>query len=189
MDPEIKLPTFTGSWRKQGYSRKTTTSASLTTQAFDYVDHNKLWKTPKHMGVYTFYRWGKCRSEEPRNQLPQVKSFSLACSLSYTDNYGKRQMVINIKRQTTLYVSWETFMRVKKQQLEIRRGTNDWFTVGKGVQQGCILSTCLFNLHAEYIMCNAGLDESQAGIKSARRNINNLRYTDDTTQWQKVKRN
>ena len=59
-------------------------------------------------------------------------------------------------------------------------GTTDWFQIGKGVCQGCILSPCLFNLYAEYIMRNAGLDEAQAGIKIARRNINNLRYADDT---------
>ena len=61
------------------------------------------------------------------------------------------------------------------------QGTTDWFQIGKGVHQGCILSPCLFNLSAEYIMKKAGLDEAQAGIKIARRNINNLRYTDDTT--------
>ena len=60
-------------------------------------------------------------------------------------------------------------------------GTTDWFQIGKGVCQGCILSPCLFNVHAEYIMQNAGLDEAQAGIKIAGRNINNLRYTDNTT--------
>ena len=60
-------------------------------------------------------------------------------------------------------------------------GTKDWFQIGKGVHQGCILSPCLFNLYAEYIMRNAGLEEAQAGIKIARRNINNLRYADDTT--------
>ena len=60
-------------------------------------------------------------------------------------------------------------------------GTTDWFQIGKGVCQGCILSPCLFNLYAEYIMKNAGLKEAQAGIKTARRNINNLRYVDDTT--------
>ena len=60
-------------------------------------------------------------------------------------------------------------------------GTTDWFQIGKGVRQVCILSPCLFNLHAEYIMRNAGLDEAQAGIKIARRNINNLRYADDIT--------
>ena len=60
-------------------------------------------------------------------------------------------------------------------------GTADWFQIGKGVRQGCILSPYLFNLHAEYIMRNAGLEEAQAGIKIARRNINNLRYADETT--------
>ena len=60
-------------------------------------------------------------------------------------------------------------------------GTTDWFQIGKGVHQGCILSSCLFNLYAEYIMWNAGLDEAQAGIKIAGRNINNPRYVDDTT--------
>ena len=60
-------------------------------------------------------------------------------------------------------------------------GTTDWFQIGKGVRQACILSPCLFNLYAEYIMRNTGLDEAQAGIKIARRDINNLRYADDTT--------
>ena len=62
-----------------------------------------------------------------------------------------------------------------------RHGTTDWFQIGKGVRQACILSSCLFNLCAEYIMRNAGLEEAQAGIKISRRNINNLRYADDTT--------
>ena len=62
-----------------------------------------------------------------------------------------------------------------------RHGTTDWFQVGKGVHQGCILSSCLFNLYAEYLMWNAGLDEAQAEIKIARRNINNLRHEDDTS--------
>ena len=65
-------------------------------------------------------------------------------------------------------------------------GTTDWFQIGKGVRQGCILLPCLFNLQ-KYIMQNAGLDEAQAGIKTAGRSINNLRYADDTTLWQKVK--
>ena len=60
-------------------------------------------------------------------------------------------------------------------------GTTDWFQIGKGVRQGCILSPCLFNLYAEYIMRSAGLKEAQAGIRIAERNINNLRYADDTT--------
>ena len=66
-------------------------------------------------------------------------------------------------------------------RLRTGHGTTDWFQIGKGVCQGCILSPCLFNLYAEYILRNTGLDEAQAGIKIAGRNINNLRYADDTT--------
>ena len=73
-----------------------------------------------------------------------------------------------------LYAGQETTVRTG-------RGTTDWFQIGKGVHQGCILSPCLFNFYAEYIMRNAGLEEAQAGIKIARRNTNNLRYADDTT--------
>ena len=73
-----------------------------------------------------------------------------------------------------LYASKETTGRTG-------HGTTDWFQIGKGVRQGCILSPCLFNFYAEYIMRNTGLDEVQAGIKIAGRNINNLRYADDTT--------
>ena len=68
-------------------------------------------------------------------------------------------------------------------------GTTDWFQIRKGVRQGCMLSSSLFNLYAEYIMRNAGLEETQVGIKIVGRNINNLRYADDTTLMQKVKRN
>ena len=73
-----------------------------------------------------------------------------------------------------LYAGQETTVRT-------RHGTMDWFQIGKGVRQGCILSPCLFKLYAEYIMQNAGLDEAEAGIEISRRNINNLRYADDTT--------
>ena len=73
-----------------------------------------------------------------------------------------------------LYTGQETTVRTG-------HGTIDWFQIGKGVCQGCILSPCLFNLYTEYIMRNAGLEEAQAGIKIARRNINNLRYANDTT--------
>ena len=68
-------------------------------------------------------------------------------------------------------------------------GTTDWFQIGKGVPQGCILSPCLFNLYAEYKVRNPGLDEAKARIKIARRNINNLRYADDTAVLQKTKKN
>ena len=71
-------------------------------------------------------------------------------------------------------------MQVRKQQLEVDM-EQDWFQIGKGVHQGCILSPCLFNFYAEYIVRNAGLEETQAGIKIARRNISHLRYADDTT--------
>ena len=101
---------------------------------FDCVDHNKLWKILKEMGV-------------PDH---------LTCLW------------------TNLYMGQEAIGRT-------RYGTTDWFKVGKGVWQGCILSPCLFNLHAEYIMWKAGLGESKAGIRIARKNINNLRYEDDTT--------
>ena len=80
-------------------------------------------------------------------------------------------------------------MQLRKQQLRAEHGTTDWFQIGKGIHQGCILSSCLFNVYAEYIMRNARLEEAQAGIKIAGRNINNLRYADDTPLWQKVKRN
>ena len=69
-------------------------------------------------------------------------------------------------------------MQIKKQRTG--HGTTDWFQIGKGIHQGCIVSPCLFNIYAEYIMRNAGLDEAQAEIEIARRNISNLRYADDT---------
>ena len=103
-------------------------------KTFDYVDHNKLWKILKEMGI-------------PDH---------LTCLLR------------------NLYAGQEATVRTG-------HGTTDWFHIGKGVCQGCILSLCLFNLYAEYIMRNTGLDEVQAGIKIAGRNINNLRYADDTT--------
>ena len=79
-----------------------------------------------------------------------------------------------------LYAGQEAIVRT-------RHGTTDWFQIGKGVHQGCILSPCLFNLDAEYIMQNAGLDEAQAGIKIARRNINNLRYTTFIAESEELK--
>ena len=103
-------------------------------KAFDCVDHNKLWKILKAMGI------------------PD----DLTCLLR------------------NLYAGQEATVRTG-------HGTTDWFQIGKGARQGCILSPCLFNLYAEYIMRNAGLEEAQAGMKNAGRNINNLRYADDTT--------
>ena len=91
-------------------------------------------------------------------------------------------MVLQNGDDTTYFAGQEVTVRTG-------HGTTDWFRIGKGGRQGCILSPCLFNLYAEYIMQNARLDEAQAGIKIAGRNINNLRYADDTTLWQKVKKN
>ena len=104
------------------------------TLELDCVDHNKLWKTLKEMGITDY----------------------VTCLLS------------------NLYAGQETIV-------SILYGTTDWFRTEKGIQQGCLLTPCLFDLYAEHIMRNAGLDELQAGIKITRRNINNLSYADDTT--------
>ena len=90
--------------------------------------------------------------------------------------------------QTTWPASWETCMEIRKQYLELDM-EHQMVPIGKGVHQGCILSPWLFNLYAEYIMRNIGLGEAQAGIKIARRNINNLRYANESLLWQKVKKN
>ena len=103
-------------------------------KAFDWVDHNKLWKIPKEMGI-------------PDH---------LTCLLR--NLYAGQEATISTGHETT-----------------------DWIQTGKGVCQGCILSPCWFNFYAEYIMWNTRLNEAQAGIKIAGRNINNIRYTDDTT--------
>ena len=133
--PEIKLPTSTGSSKKtREFQRNIYFCFIDYAKAFDCVDHNKLWKILKEMGI-------------PHH---------LTCLLR------------------NLYVGEEVTVRTG-------HGIADWFQIGEGVRQGCIQSPCLFNLYAEYIMQNARLDETQAGIKIARRNINNLRYADDTT--------
>ena len=111
-EPEIMLPTSAGSWKKQESFRKTSISL-LTAKAFDCVDHNKLWKILKELG------------------LPD----HLTCLLRH------------------LYAGQEATVRTG-------HGTTDWFQIGKGVRQGCILSPCLCNLYAEYIMRNAGLEET-----------------------------
>ena len=85
-------------------------------------------------------------------------------------------------RLSILYTGQEATVRTQ-------HGTMDWFQIEKGIRQECILSPCLFNFYAEYIMQNAGLEEAQAGIKIAVRNINNLRYADDIPLWQKTEKN
>ena len=134
-EPEIKLPTSTGSWKKQESSKKNIYFCFIVyAKAFDCVDHNKLWKILGEIGI-------------PDH---------LTCLLR------------------NRYTGQEATVRTG-------HGTTDWFQIGKGVCQGYILSPCLFNLYAEYVMGNAGLDEAQAGIKIAGRNTKNLRYADDTT--------
>jgi len=128
-EPEIKLPTSAGSWKKQENSRKNIYFCFIDyAKAFDCVDHNKLWKILKQMGI-------------PDH---------LTCLLR------------------NLYAGREATVRTE-------HGTKDWLQIRKGERQGCILSPCLFNFYAEYIMRNAGLEETEAGIKVAGRNINNLR--------------
>ena len=140
-EPEIKLPTFAGSSKKQESSRKTSISALLKAKAFDCVDHNKLWKILKEMGI-------------PDH---------LTCLLR------------------NLYAGQEATVRTGN-------GTTDWFLIGKGVHQGCILSPCLFNFYAEYIMRNAGLEETQAGSRFMGE-ISITSYMQMTPPlWQKVKR-
>ena len=141
-EPEIKLPTSAGSWKKQEFQKNIYFCFIDHAKAFDCVDHNKLWKILKEMG------------------MPD----HVTCLLR------------------NMYAGQEATVRTG-------HGTTDWFHMTKGVRQGCILSPCLFNLYADYIMRNAGLEEAQAGIKIAGRNINNLRYADDTTLMQKVKKN
>ena len=132
-EPEIKLPTSAGSSKKQEFQKNIYFCFIDYAKAFDYVDHNKLWKMMKEIGI-------------PDHLICPLKN---------------------------PYAGQEATVRTG-------HGTTDWFQTGKEVCQGCILSTCLFNFYAEYIMRNTGLDEAQAGIKIARRNINNLRYADDT---------
>ena len=128
-EPEIKLPTYAGSWKKQESSRKASISSLLT--------------MPKPLTVWITLNCGKFLKELG---IPD----HLTCLLR------------------NLYASQEATVRTGY-------GTTDWFQIGKGLRQGCILSPCLFNFYAEYIMRNAGLEESQAGIKIAGRNINHLR--------------
>ena len=133
-EPEIKLPTSAGSSKKAREFQKNFYFCFIDyAKAFECVNHNKLWKILKEMGI------------------PD----QLTCLLR------------------NLYEGQEAIVRTG-------HGT-DWFQIRKGVRQGCILSPCLFNLYAEYIMRNTGLEEAQAGIKIAGRNINHLRYADDTT--------
>ena len=134
-EPEVKLPLSVGSIEKAMEFQKNIYFCFIDyAKAFDYVDHNKLWKILQDMGI-------------PDH---------LTCLLR------------------NLYAGQEATVRTGY-------GTTDCFQIGKRVRQGCLLSPCLFNFYARYIMQNARLDEVQAGIKITGRNINTLRYADDTT--------
>ena len=126
-EPEIKLLASAGSSKKQESSRKSSTLFIVYAKAFDYVDHNKMWKILQEMGI------------------PAL----LTCLLR--NMYSRQEATVRTRHETTY-----------------------WLQIWKGVSQGCILSPCLFNLYAEYIMQNVWLDEAQAGIKIAGRNISNL---------------
>ena len=133
-EPEIKLPISAGSSKKEEFQKNIYFCFIDNAKAFDCVDHNKLWKILKEMGI----------PDHPTCLLRNL--------------YTGQELTVGTGH-----------------------GTTDWFQIGKGVRQGCILSLCLFSLHAEHITWNTSLDEAQAGIKISRRNVNNLRYADDTT--------
>ena len=134
-EQEIKLPTLLNHWKSQRAPGKNIYFCFIDyAKVFDCVDHNKLWKILKEMGI-------------PDRQTCLLRK---------------------------LHAGQEATIRTG-------HGTAGWFQIRKGVCQGCILSPCLLNLYAEYIMQNASLDEAQARIKISGRNINNLRYRDDTT--------
>ena len=128
-EPEIKLPTSTGSLKKQEFQKSIYICFIDYAKAFDCVDHNKLWKILKEMGI------------------PDLLTYLFR----------------------NLYAGQEATVRTG-------HGITYWFQIGKGVCQGCILSPCLFSFYAEYVLRNSGLEEAQARIKIAGRNINNLRY-------------
>ena len=133
-EKEIKLPTSAGSWKKKEFQKNIYFCFIDYAKAFDYVDHNKLWKILQQMGIQDHFTY----------------------------------LLRN------LYASQAATVRSKLE-------ATDWFQIGKGVCQGCILSPRLFNFFTEYIVRNARLGESQSQIKIAGGNINKLRYADDTT--------
>ena len=140
-EPEIKLPTSTGSSKKQESSRRTIYFCFIDyAKTFDYMDHNKLWTILKEMGI------------------PDHLTYL------FRNPYASQEATVRTGHETT-----------------------DWLQIGKGVRQDCILSPCIFNFYAEYIMRNAGLEEAQAGIKIAGRNIITSGMQMTQPLWQKVK--
>ena len=151
-EPEIKLPTSTGSLKKQQFQTNIYFCSIDYAKTFDCVDCNKLWKIFQLIGILDH----------------------LTCLLS------------------NLYAGQEATVRTRhgtRDCFQIRKGACQGFQIRKGACQGCILSPCLFSLCADYITWNVGLDETQSGVKISGRSINNLRYADDNTLWQKAKNN
>ena len=164
-------------WTEKPGGRKSTGSQT--------IRHNRahtgftwgLWRPPKPLGIIPLHSSQTKASSTNRNT--QKDTQILADKIPSYFNYVFLYFWLSLPDHLTcllrnLYAGQEATVRTGD-------GTTDWFQIRKGVGQGCILSPCLFNLCAEYIMRNAGLEEVQAGIKIARRNINNLRYADDTT--------
>ena len=141
-EPEIKLPTSIGSLKKWEFQKNIYFCFIDYAKTFENVDHNKLWKILKEMGI-------------PDHLICLLRNL-----------YAAREATVKTGHETT-----------------------DWFQIGKGVRQGCILSPCSFNLYTEYIMRNAGLDEAQAGIKTAYRNINTSDMQMTPPLWHKAKKN
>ena len=134
MEAEIKLPTSAIMEKAREFQKNIYFCFIDYAKAFDCVDHNKLWRILKEMGI-------------PDHWTGLLRNL-----------YADQEATVRTGHETT-----------------------DWFLIGKGVCQGCVLSPCLYNLYAKYIVRNSGLEEAQAGIKIARRNINHLRYADETT--------
>ena len=123
---------------------------------------------------------GSLKKQESSRKTSTSASLTMLKPLTVWITTNGGQFFKRWEYQTTRPASWEMYMQVKNNSKNCC-GTTDWFQIGKGVCQGCILSPCLFNLYAEYIKRNSRLDEAQAWIKIAGRNINNLRYADDAT--------
>ena len=157
---------------------------------------NSYFRSQEEQTVRVSREWTLDSPKEPEIKLPTSVG---STKKQESSRKPSTSALLTMSKPLTLWITtnWKTLQGVgipdhltcllrnlyAGQEATVRtgHGTTDWFQIGKGVHQGCILSACLFNLYAKYIMRNAGLEEAQGGIKTAGRNINNLRYTDDTT--------
>ena len=208
-EPEIKLWTSVGSSKKQESSRKTSTSASLTMPkpltVWITINCGKFWKRWEYQTNWSA-SWQICMQVKKEREIAQTcltlcdpVGFSLpgssipgifqarvlewvAISFSRESSQPRDQTQVSHIADRRFNI-WATRQAHAGQEAAVRTGygTKDSFQIAKGVHQGCILSPCLLNFYTEFIMRNTGLPEAQAGIKIAGRNINNLRYADDTT--------